>query len=183
MNRSRADNITIKVVERYDEYGFVELAEPIFGDLARVRQLESMLSADEVAGMEKVRAALPAALRIRVGAFADSELIGWSHGWFEPSGEFYVASSAVVPEFRRHGIYSDLARAIVAEASKRGCGVIRSRHRAVNNAVLIAKLKLGFVITGTEYSEVMGLLVKLSFFVSSERSELFAKRSGPLQST
>ena len=62
-----------------------------------------------------------------------------------------------------------------------GAGItIGSQHVATNNAVLIAKLKLGYVIAGTEYVDAMGLLVRLVLHLTVERAVLFAARTGML---
>jgi hypothetical protein len=58
--------------------------------------------------------------------------------------------------------------------------LISSQHVATNNAVLIAKLKLGYVIAGTEYVEPMGLLVRLLLHLTPQRRDLFASRTGTL---
>ena len=58
---------------------------------------------------------------------------------------------------------------------------ISSQHVATNNAVLIAKLKLGYVIAGTEYDEQMGLLVLLVLHLAPERRALFASRTGTVR--
>ncbi len=64
---------------------------------------------------------------------------------------------------------------------RRGGLLISSQHVATNNAVLIAKLRLGYVIAGTEYVEQMGLLVRLVLQLSPHRSALLASRTGTLQ--
>ena len=63
---------------------------------------------------------------------------------------------------------------------ERGGITISSQHVATNNAVLIAKLRLGYVIAGTEYVDAMGLLVRLVLHLTAQRSALFAARTGML---
>jgi hypothetical protein len=63
---------------------------------------------------------------------------------------------------------------------QRGGIAISSQHVATNNAVLIAKLKLGYVIAGTEYVDQMGLLVRLVLHLEPSRQALFAERTGML---
>lgn len=62
-----------------------------------------------------------------------------------------------------------------------GCGRIESQHRAANTAILIAKLKAGYVIVGTEFTGEMGLLVKLSKQLMPQRDALFHARAGTLE--
>ena len=49
-----------------------------------------------------------------------------------------------------------------------------------NNVVIIANLKLGFHITGMEYSEELGPLVRLTYFHGKHRSQLFKQRARAL---
>jgi len=119
-------------------------------------------------------------LMLRVGAFDGEELVGWTVGWFEREGAFYMANSAVLPTHRRRGIYAALVRRCLVEAAKGGAAVVRSRHVAENRAIQIAKLKLGFFITGSEYSEEYGFLIRMTCFLREERLKLFLGRSAPL---
>jgi hypothetical protein len=47
--------------------------------------------------------------------------------------------------------------------------------------VLIAKLKLGYVICGVDFVESMGLLVHLTLHLDPERKALFTTRTGTLR--
>jgi GNAT superfamily N-acetyltransferase len=116
---------------------------------------------------------------VRIGAFREDALVAWSVGWFEREGAFYMANSAVLPEHRRKGLYSEMVRRCIDEARKGGAATVRSRHVAANSAVLMAKLKLGFFITGGEYSEEFGYLVRMTYFLQEERLKLFLSRSVP----
>ena len=62
-----------------------------------------------------------------------------------------------------------------------GCCRIESHHRAANAAALIAKLKAGYLVVGTEFTGEMGLLVKLSKQLLPQRDALFHARAGTLQ--
>ena len=82
---------------------------------------------------------------------------------------------------RRHGIYSKLVQLVIEHASSRGHAAILSRHAANNNAVIVAKLKLGFFVSGFEYSEVYGPLVRLTFLLGNLRRSLHQTRSTPIR--
>ena len=58
---------------------------------------------------------------------------------------------------------------------------VNSRHAASNTAVLIAKMRLGFLVSGFEYSEVYGPLVQLSHLVGEARRRLYQARSASLR--
>jgi hypothetical protein len=56
---------------------------------------------------------------------------------------------------------------------------IYSRHKMSNNAVIIPKLKAGFVITGFEVAMMyFGNLVELSYYTNPRRRELLEVRTG-----
>ena len=113
---------------------------------------------------------------VRFGAYSDEQLVGWSYGWFERPDTFYMANSGVLPSHRRVGVYSQLVRAIVEHAQTHGAATIQSRHSVLNTPVIVAKLKLGFIIAGTNFSAHMGLQVQLVHHVSPARADVFHHR-------
>ena len=174
--------VEIRQVETFDEAVAQALTEPIFGDAARQRYMRELVSAEVEERNAALRASLPKPERIRLGAFDGERLVGLSSGWFEVGGNFYIGLSAVDPAYRRQGVYTRLLNTIEQGVRKRGGLLISSQHVATNNAVLIAKLKLGYLIAGTEYNEQMGLLVRLVLQLAPERKALFASRTGTLKS-
>ena len=172
--------IAIRRVDTFDEAALKAIAEPIFGDVARQQHLKELIGSEAAERHAELRQSLPNAERIRIGAFDGDRLVGYSQGWFEVGGAFYIGSSAVDPDYRRQGLYTQLLKAIEHAVRDRGGITISSQHVATNNAVLIAKLKLGYVIAGTEYVEPMGLLVRLLLHLTAQRAALFAARTGML---
>ena len=173
--------VELRQVETFDEAAFAALIEPIFGNAAREQYLRELIGAEADDRNKAMRATLPKPERIRIGAFDGERLVGCSSGWFEFGGNFYIGLSAVDPEYRQQGIYTRMLNAIENAVRERGGLMISSQHVATNNAVLIAKLRCGYVIAGTEYSEQMGLLVRLVLQLSPERRALFASRTGTLK--
>ncbi|HEY9067188.1 MAG TPA: GNAT family N-acetyltransferase [Burkholderiaceae bacterium] len=172
--------LEIRRVEQFDEPAFTEFVDSIFGDGARQQHLNTLLG-DELAERHRaLRKSLPQPERIRIGAFDGDRLVGYSHGWFEVGGRFYIGSSAVHPDYRRQGLYTRLLQSMEQAVRERGGIAISSQHVAHNNAVLIAKLHLGYVISGTEYVEPMGLLVRLVLHLEASRAALFRERTGML---
>jgi GNAT superfamily N-acetyltransferase len=166
--------ISIRTVERFEEPAFTELVNQLLHDPDR-REIGERLFG--------TAAAPPAsgARNVRVGAFCGERLVGWSHAWLQPGGHLYVGNSAIVPEHRRQGLYTRLIGALEDEARALGCTRIDSHHRAANSAVLIAKLKAGYTIVGTEFSVEMGLLVKMSKQLDDRRDAVFHARAGVLE--
>jgi ribosomal protein S18 acetylase RimI-like enzyme len=173
--------IEVRRVELFDEAALAALTEPIFGDAARQQYFESLDGPEITARQKALRASLPKPERIRVGAFDGERLVGASSGWFERGTSFYIGMSAVDPAYRRQGLYTRLLNEMEQAVRERGGATISSNHVATNNAVLIAKLKLGYVISGLEFLESMGLLVRLVLYLTPERQALFALRSGTLR--
>lgn len=164
--------IDIRPVERFDEPEFTDLLAQVFDDRERAQAMQELLG-DEAAVRAKV-----AVDRVRIGAFAGEQLVGWSVGWLQPGGVLYVGNSAVLPPWRRRGIYAQLMAAIEQRAIELGCQQVASSHRAANAPVLIAKLRAGYVICGTEFSLEMGLLVKMVKHLGPERERAFDARIG-----
>lgn len=110
-------------------------------------------------------------------AFCGDRLVGWTQGFREGKSTFYMLNSGVAASERRKGIYSQLVGAVLAHAESEGYAKVTSRHTASNSAVLIAKLGLGFQVSGFEYSEVYGPLVQLTYLVSGARRILYQSRA------
>jgi hypothetical protein len=157
--------------------------EPEFSRLQRVVFEGVQQPSDVLAEIIKAEAAnLPVVPRehspmFRVGAYAGAELVGWSCGWMERGNVFYTANSGVVAHYRRRGIYTSLLCAIREHAESQGAVAIRSQHSVLNNAVIIAKLRAGFIVSGISQSAQMGTLVELTFHLSEKRQELYKVRS------
>jgi GNAT superfamily N-acetyltransferase len=116
--------------------------------------------------------------RLNLGLYYQGQLVGWSWGYQESREKFYVCNSAVFPEHRRKGLYTKLMARMTDTVAEQGFQVIYSRHLVTNNAVLIPKLKFGFVMTSFEVSDVHGLLVHLSYFTNPLRRKMLDFRTG-----
>ena len=111
---------------------------------------------------------------------SDEKWIGWSHGWQDAihTGDFYMASSLVLPDYREKKLYSEMVKKILQLTAQEGFSGVRSRHLCTNNAVLIAKLKLGFMINGFEQDETMGTLVRMTYYHNDLRRRAACFRAG-----
>lgn len=89
-----------------------------------------------------------------------------------------MSNSAVLPEHRNKGIYKELLSAILRITKEEGFQAVYSRHIAANNAVIIPKLKAGFLITGMEVMEWAGLMVKMTYYHHQKRRLLYDYRVG-----
>lgn len=169
------NGIEIRSVERFEEPLFTEMVDAILHDPDR-RAVGNLLF-----GENRTPPPPSGAQQVRVGAFEGDVLVGWSHAWLLPGGILYVGNSGVRPEHRERGVYTALVAAIEQEARALGCLRVESHHRAGNSAVLIAKLKAGYTIIGTELSAEMGLLLKMCKYLDPRREAVFQARLGTIE--
>ncbi|MFZ9521402.1 MAG: GNAT family N-acetyltransferase [Silvanigrellaceae bacterium] len=108
----------------------------------------------------------------------NGKCIGWHYGHQDGPTSYYMCNSAVLPEYRRQGCYSWLAQKVMEEVTRRGYLRIKSRHYPTNNPVIIAKLKLGFVVTGLQLSANFGTLLELEWHVNQGMTDLMKFRCG-----
>jgi GNAT superfamily N-acetyltransferase len=168
-------SIELRAVEQFPEPMFTDMVDRLLHEPDRA------LVSQRFFGQASVPATPTRAQQIRVGAFAGQRLVGWSHAFLQHGGTLCVSNSGVEPECRRQGIYTRLVAAMEEEARALGCIRIESHHRAANTAVLIAKLRLEYLIVGTEFSSEMGVLVKLSKQLRPGRAALFQARAGTVE--
>lgn len=114
----------------------------------------------------------------RVAAFRDQKVVGWHYGIQLDRETYLMKNSAVLPEYRRQGIYSELLNHVVEKTFADGFNAIVSRHYATNNAVIVPKLKQGFYISGLNLSGTFGCLVELTRFKALEDEGVLRFRSG-----
>jgi hypothetical protein len=173
------DDFTFRVVEAFPEPEISSLRREVFADFE-----QSALLADVLASESAVRAkdSPPPQSPFRVAAFRGDVLIGWTYGYREGTHQFCMLNSGVVGAERRKGVYTKLVQTVLAHAKAEGYASVTSRHVATNAAVLIAKLRLGFQVSGFEYSEVYGPLVRLTYLVGEARRRLYKARAAPIRS-
>ena len=173
------NNITFRVVDQFPEPAFSALTEEAFSDYEASELLTDVANEEAAARSGTPNATDEGVLRI--GAFRGDVLVGWTFARPEGASHLYMINSGVTPAERRQGIYSELVRLVLEHAKSRGYVAVLSRHAANNNAVIVAKLKLGFFVSGFEYSEVYGPLVRLTFLITELRRTLYRSRSSPIR--
>jgi ribosomal protein S18 acetylase RimI-like enzyme len=170
--------VLIRELSSFPEPEFSALVRESFSDYE-----PSAMLADVLAQEAKVRAGSQrdsAEDALRLGAFDGSRLVGWTYA--KPQGvHLHMINSGVSPAYRRHALYSRFVRLVIEHARSRQYVAVQSRHATDNNAVLIAKLKLGFFVSGFEYSEVYGPLVRLTFLLGEQRRALHRARATPIR--
>ncbi|MEQ8677880.1 MAG: GNAT family N-acetyltransferase [Aggregatilineales bacterium] len=99
--------------------------------------------------------------------------IGWSAGRMTGATEFMMDVSGIHPSYQRRGIYTAFVPFYLSYLRDVGYERVVSYHSPTNRGVLIAKLKLGFIITATEFRENAGASVKLTYFLHEDRYQGF----------
>jgi GNAT superfamily N-acetyltransferase len=133
----------------------------------------------EKSSVENRKRFLKERIELYYGLFNEKDaLVGWCASFQLRPNELYMMYSAVLPKYRRKGWYTKLAKTTLTEAKKLGFQVVTSNHLATNNSVIIAKLKLGFFVSGLEISDEMGALLRLSYFLNADRAKVIRYRTG-----
>lgn len=136
-----------------------ENGKKFFEEKSQIFRLRDALNEVERSKIKKLSETAGNFLELRLGVFRGSEFIGWNYSRQESAFNLYMQNSAIFPEFRRQGLYTELLKKVVSIGTEIGFQTIYSRHVSTNNDVIIAKLKLGFKITSLEVSDLFGTLV------------------------
>ncbi len=99
--------------------------------------------------------------------------IGWSTGRMDNHLTFRMSNTGILSDYRRKGIYTTFATTLLDYIKAVGYERIVSYHHPTNRAILNAKLKLGFNITGSVLQEDMGATVQLTLFFYKDRFDAF----------
>jgi ribosomal protein S18 acetylase RimI-like enzyme len=151
---------------------------PIFHEDGQIFSLWDALSDEEKAKGKQLGENMGKPWQLRLGLFHRDEFVGWACGDQKNFEEYYMRNSAVLPEHRRKGLYQALLQKTVDIVVEKGFQRIYSRHNATNNAVIIPKLKFGFVISSLEVSDIFGVLVHLAYYPKEIRRKMMDYRVG-----
>jgi len=109
-----------------------------------------------------------------------NNLAGWTAGFQMRPNDFFMMTSAVLPKYRGKDGYTKLLKEVLEKTKALGFQVVYSKHLATNNPIIIAKLKLGFMVAGMEVSDQMGTVVRMVYSHNPLREELLRYRTGEL---
>ena len=111
----------------------------------------------------------------------DGAIAGWHMGEMEDWLTFYMRNTGILPVYQGRGVYKQLLAKFEAFLEEIGYEKVSSQHQATNRSILIAKLKVGYVIAGFELTEIWGPLVKLVKALTPERRKRFYEMYGDLK--
>lgn len=172
-------DVSFRAVDQFPEPAFSSLAREVFSDYELSPSLTAVLEQEAAARPREI--AVTGGEALRIGAYQGQSLVGWTYARAEGARRLHMINSGVTPAERRKGIYSKLVQLTIEHAKSHGYVSIQSRHAANNNPVIVAKLKLGFFVSGFEYSEVYGPLVRLTHLLGELRRNLHHARSQPIR--
>lgn len=115
---------------------------------------------------------------LRLVLYLGEQPIGWHNGFTTDHETFYMQNSAVIEEMRGKGYYGVLLDGILDFVREEGFQVVTSLHHPNNAAILIPKLKKGFVITSTQFHERFRFLVEMKYFMNAERGKAYGRAMG-----
>lgn len=139
-----------------------------------------LLSDTELEKLKDLRFDPESRFNLYLGIFKAQDFVGWSWGYQEDSTSFYMCNSAILPIHRRKGLYTKLIETSLDILKEKGFQTITSRHTATNNAVIIPKLKAGFIFRRMELDDTFGVLVQLCYFTNITRRKIMDYRSGQM---
>lgn len=153
----------------------------IFLSNSTTMDIQKVLSEEERSRIRELHKNLSGAVRINLGIFRGEEFCGWFSGDQYNAETFYMRNSAIIPKYRRNGLYTLLLNEVLKRVQELGFQIVLSRHTTVNNSIIVPKLKAGFIITALEVSDRFGTLVHLSYFFNENRKKIMEFRAGDLK--
>jgi len=126
---------------------------------------------------EKIRSAKPP-FRLSYLIEQNDNLVGWCTAIQRDIDVWYMHNTAIFEAHRKKGLYTAVLQLMLNYAKLEGYQKVESIHIATNNAIIIPKLKAGFVITGMHISEKYGTMVELSYYTNPQVKAVVDFRSG-----
>jgi ribosomal protein S18 acetylase RimI-like enzyme len=149
----------------------------MFDDICLFYSPKNVFSKQELADQTKLRDDFGKTHRINLALYHKGKFVGWSWGYQETATVYYMCNSAILNSHRNKGLYTCLMKEMILRAQKQGYTQIYSRHILTNNAIIIAKLKAGFKMTGFELNVRFGTMVVLSYFKNKTQNDILDFRS------
>jgi len=139
---------------------------------------EEHFTDDERQLIRERRVATPQMHRFQWRIMHGEDIVGWTFCFQTDHETLYMCNTAIDPQHRRKGLYAALLRVVMQHAKDLGYQVITSKHKAWNNAVIIPKLKEGFIVSGVNVSERFGLMVHLTYCIYEHRRQAMIAKIG-----
>ncbi len=127
------------------EVFFGEHQATVFPDEASI-PFDPIFREPEQKKIAKLRENISGSLQWYFLIYDNETPIGRHFGFQKSELEYFMANTGILPEYQNRKIYSAFLKFIIERAVDEGFQFITSIHHADNNAVIIPKLKAGFII-------------------------------------
>jgi GNAT superfamily N-acetyltransferase len=140
---------------------------------------ESLQSQGAAAGAARLRDSRGVrALRGQWRALDGDRQVALFSGGQRDDTTWLMTHAQVHPDERGKGIYSAIVRLIIDYTAELGFQQIVSSHSPSNNAVIVPKLRAGFLISAVEVDAAHGTSIILTYFHDPAQRAAFAFRAG-----
>lgn len=171
----------LREVPAEEFFPFFQLQRPRLFESGITLHLEDWITDQEKERQRELARRLRDSYALRAFIMKGDVIAGWHTGRQVDAETYYMANTAILPEYRGQGIYSEMVVALMEHLTHLGFQKLTSRHLASNNAILTLKLRAGFQITGMEVDERFGILVTMSYIFSDKRRNAYRFRVGSLR--
>ena len=170
-------SIALETDEEAFRQFFQQYQKLVFAE-SPILSVPNVLTDREKEQMDQLAGRLGQPYTLRLYILKGGERIGWFQGIQRDRETFYMKNTGIFPGYRNKGIYTALLPRILDIVRQEGFQMVASRHKVTNNAILVPKLKAGFIISSFELSDVFGLLVHLTYYFNEVRRKVVDFRVG-----
>jgi len=124
-------------------------------------ELAPLFTPAQAAGFRDLDEIIAGRLQHRMLFEAGGDVVGGYWGQQDTFARYYMTVTVFRPAWRGRGLYRELLERVTAAVAASGFRELHSRHRADNNAILVPKLRAGWVISAFEVAPKWGLTVHL----------------------
>lgn len=144
----------------------------------RAIDVHSMLTQEERDRLKANRKNYPQIASLAFFLKKGSQLVGWHIGDVKEPDVYYMRNSAIVADFRGQKLYEKMLLEVMGILKEKGFQVLTSTHHGNNPAVIIPKLRCGFVISGSEMHERFGFLIHMKYLFNEKRRQSYNTQIG-----
>ena len=156
---------------------FAEYRPLVFANTATFNP-RAHYSEEELGRLDTLSRNLDERYHVHFAIYNGDTFVGWHTGRQADAGIFYMVNTGILQEHRGRGLYTALLPVVLEHLKHAGFQIVTSRHNMTNNAVIIPKLKAGFIISGFEVNDSFGTLVQLSYYFNPLRRKMMDVRVG-----
>ncbi|MBS1622629.1 MAG: GNAT family N-acetyltransferase [Bacteroidetes bacterium] len=168
--------VSIATADEFNAF-YTERSAEVYPDVLQINT-DLWLSDQEKARCSTLSKSIQSRITLYFLIYHHEEPIGW-HCAYQVDGEtMYMYESGIIAAHRGRGIYTAVISWLLELFRTLGFQKVTSKHHASNNAVIVPKVKAGFMITGFTVDESVGLMVCLTYIFNQQRRNVYSFRTG-----